>query len=118
MDEKHVHDCDCGCDCCDHDCGDGEFEVITLTDEEGNAVDFSIVDAVEHNGTVYLELVETAHIEDDECEFIILKSTVEGDEGVLVTIDNEDEFNTVLALFDEKAEAAGEFDIEAVDEEG
>ncbi len=78
-------------------------EVLTLTDEDGNEVNFVVVDGVEYNGKDYLALVEEEHYDDDECEFTILRvDETEGEDCMLSTIENEDEFNEVLRLLEEK----------------
>ena len=91
-------------------------EFITLTDEDGNETEFVIVDGVEYEGKQYLALVESSHIDDEECEFIILRVD-EGeteDESILATIEDEDEFNAVLAALEEKLE--DDYDFEEEDE--
>jgi len=74
--------------------------VITLTDEEGNEVDFVVVNAIEYNGNTYVMLVEASRVDDDEAEALLLRVVEDGDEDVLVTVDDEDEFNAVAAAFD------------------
>ena len=89
-------------------------EIITLTDEDGNETEFVIVDGVELEGKQYLALVESSHIDDEECEFIILRLD-EGeteDESILATIEDEDEFNAVLAALEEKLEDDYDFEDE------
>lgn len=94
-----------------------DYDTVTLYDEENNATEFSVIDGVEYKGKVYLALVETAHIHDEECEFTILRSDKDGQEDVLVTIEDENEFNAVMELFDEKLDEydvlEGESDSEA-----
>ena len=49
-------------------------------------------------------------MENEESEYIVLKVINEGeDEEALVTVDDEDEFNTVIKLFEAKADNAGLF---------
>ena len=112
---KHDDHCSCGYNC-EHE---EEADVITLTDEEGNNIDYMVVDGVENNDNLYLALVEAEHADDDECEFIILKclSAEEDGEDSLVTIDDEEEFNTVLKLFEARAETAGLFDFDTVEKD-
>lgn len=74
--------------------------VITLTDEEGNEVDFVVVNAIELNGKTYVMLVEADKVDDDEAEALLLRVEDNGDEDILVTVDDEDEFNAVSAAFD------------------
>ncbi len=78
-------------------------EIITLYDEDGNAIDFVVVDGVEYNGKDYLALVEEEHFDDDECEFTILRvDGVENDDCILSSIEDEEEFHNVLLMFEEK----------------
>lgn len=110
----HDHNCDCGCE------HEAEADIITLTDDEtGENTDYMVVDGVENNDNLYLALVEAAHADDDECEFIILKCITGDDQtdDTLVTIDDEDEFNTVLKLFEARAETAGLFDFDTVEKD-
>lgn len=76
-------------------------DTVTLYDEDGNALEFAIIDGVEYNGDFYLALVDVEQLNDEKCEFLILKKDKD-DHELLVTIDNEDEFNTVMEIFDEK----------------
>lgn len=100
---EHNHDCDCGC------CGDCEEreDIITLYDESGTETDYVIIDGVEYKEKMYLALVEAAHENDEECEFIILRAdTDENGEDYFNTIDNEEEFNEVVALLQKKMDEA------------
>ena len=75
--------------------------IVTLFDEDNNAIDFEILDAVELDGKTYLALTEAhecsceccegeCNCEDDEeeCEFIVLRIDSEGENDVLVTVDD------------------------------
>ena len=106
MSDKH----DDSCSCCDN-----EEEILTLTDDEGNETDFVIIEGLEYNNILYLALVEAEHAEDEECEFIILKNLSENNEDVLVSIDDESEFNAVRDLFEKKFEASGMFEFGEAD---
>ncbi len=99
---EHEHDCDCGCE------NDG---ILTLTDEDGNTTDFVVIDGVESGGgTLYLALVEKEQMDNEESEYIVLKVVNEGeDEEALVTVDDEDEFNTVIKLFGSESGQCGSF---------
>ena len=57
-------------------------------------------------------------MENEESEYIVLKVINEGeDEEALVTVDDEDEFNTVIKLFEAKADNAGLFDFDIPSED-
>ncbi|MBQ6053319.1 MAG: DUF1292 domain-containing protein [Clostridia bacterium] len=89
-------------------------EIITLTDEDGNEINFVVVYAVEYNGKDYLALVEEEHYEDETCEFTILRvDETEGDDALLETIEDEDEFNNVLALIENNLD--DEFEISDIE---
>ena len=59
-----------------------EFNVITLSDDEGNEVDFELVDAIEHNGKKYCILYPEGLSEEEreDEEPLILEYVLEGDE--------------------------------------
>ncbi len=75
-----------------------EFETVTLTDEEGVERDFDILAVMEFEGNEYYALVPT---DSEEDEYIILKSeSADGDGEVLITIDDDAEFDRVAEAFD------------------
>ena len=49
-----------------------EFETVTMTDETGTEVEFSIIDNVACGGERQLLVVETELMDDDETDAIIL----------------------------------------------
>lgn len=86
-------------------------EIFTLTDEDGNENQFELIGSREIDGNTYLALVP---IEDNDDEYVILRSEVDDDgEEILVTIDDDEEFNRVADFFDD--ELFGEVDY---DEDG
>ncbi|MBR5459994.1 MAG: DUF1292 domain-containing protein [Clostridia bacterium] len=79
---------------------DFEADVVTLTDEEGNDIDFEIIGELEHEGNVYFALVPCA---EDGDEFVILKLAKDEDgNDMLVTIDDDDEFDKVADVFEDE----------------
>ncbi len=81
-------------------------DIVTLTDEDGNELQFEHYGSVEMDGTIYVGLTE---IFDDpqkqlesSADFIILK-TIEDDGGeeLFVTIDDQDELKRVVKIFEE-----------------
>ncbi len=84
-----------------------ESAVFTLTDEEGNEIDFEVIGQHEMNGEHYVALLpaEEAEKENDsditEYEYVILKLAKDGDEEILVTVDDDDEFDNVADYFDD-----------------
>ena len=91
-----------------------EREFYTLTDEEGNETDFQVIDGAEYNGKTYLMLIEAEAADDDSADAMILRLDEEGEEEILSTVDDEDEFNAVAKLFEEQGEE-GDYDVDPAD---
>lgn len=84
-------------------------DLFELIDEEGNKKQFELFDAAEINGEQYFAMLPA--VEDDDflnsdCELVILKSVEEDGEEILVSIDDEDEFETVSSFFMERLQDA------------
>lgn len=80
-----------------------EAEVFTLTDDEGNEIEFEQIGICELDGTYYHALVP---LNDDGAaegeEYVILKSEIdENGEEFLVTIDDDDEFERIADMFED-----------------
>ncbi len=85
-------------------------EVFTLTDEEGNEKQFELLGSQELDGNTYLAL---APVEDNENEeYVILKVEVEEESGeeILVTIDDDDEFDRVADFFNDELFGSIDYD--------
>ena len=78
-----------------------EFNVITLSDDEGNEVDFELVDAIEHNGKKYCILYPEGLSEEEREneEPVILEYVLEGDEDFLEEIIDEDEYDEIYGIY-------------------
>lgn len=80
-----------------------ENDYITLTDEEGRDIEFELAAECERNGERYFALIPVED-ENDESEFLeytVLKLAMDGDEEVLVTVDDDDELDDVADYFDD-----------------
>jgi uncharacterized protein YrzB (UPF0473 family) len=88
-----------------------ELEKITLTDENGVESEFVIIGSVEMKGTTYYAFVHADDVDSEYLEYGILKSVVEDGEEMLVTIDDDDEFDDVADYFDDTF--ADEIDFDA-----
>ncbi|NLY69876.1 MAG: DUF1292 domain-containing protein [Clostridiales bacterium] len=91
-------------------------EILTLTDEEGNENQFEVIGSRELDGITYMALIPFDDKGDDreEVEYVILKMDYDEDgEEVLVTIDDDDEFDRIADIFDE--ELFGEIDYDDFD---
>ena len=79
---------------------------ITLTDDDGKEIELEYVDALEYQGKTYMAFFpvveEGADEEDEEYGLVILRSETENGEDFLVTVDDEQEIDTVYDLFMEQ----------------
>ena len=90
------------------DANNNEREFYTLTDEEGNEIEFELIGSAEIKGTVYYAMIpadaaEKAQESDNGfCEYVILRAEKdENGEDTLVTIDDDEEFDDVADYFDD-----------------
>lgn len=82
-----------------------EFEVVTMTDENGQEVEFSIIDNVASGGERYLLVVETELMDDDETDAVILKEvSINTDDVTYELVEDDAEFDRVADLFAQKGE--------------
>ena len=81
------------------------MEVVTLTDEEGNDMDYIILETVEYDGDYYDVLISAEEAEDEEeeeAEVIILKKISEsGDDVEYDVVDDEATIFAVFEIFKE-----------------
>lgn len=78
-----------------------EFEVMTLTDENGEEVDFDLVDAIEHGGKKYCVLFPSGMSEEErDAEYpLILEYVVNGEEDFLEDLADEDEYDEIYGIY-------------------
>lgn len=82
-------------------------EIMTLYDEEGNAIDYELLDIISYNESLYVVFYPTV---ENDTEIIILR-VEESDnieESLYIAEENEEILNEVYKLFKEKY--ADEFD--------
>ena len=83
---------------------------ISITDEDGVEYELEVLSAVTYQGAEYLALTPADADEDaEELEVSILKSVMDGDEPVLVAVEDDAELEAVYDLlmqtmFDDEAE--------------
>ena len=90
-----------------------EIPVITLQDEDGNDKDFEILDELEYKGCKYYALlpyydsVEDLDSKDeDDTEILLMRGVADGDDEVLETIEDDDLFDKLAAMFDARMDEA------------
>ena len=79
---------------------DAEDNVVILTDEDGNDVEFEHLDTIEYGDGIYVILIETV---DDEGVTIL--KLIEGDDekdDELVTVEDEEVAEAVYRIFKER----------------
>lgn len=77
-----------------------EASIISLTDEEGNEVEFELIDSVDYEGKEYLILLPP---EDEAAEVVILEVEPQGDDmETYVTVSDEKTLNAVYEIFKER----------------
>ena len=82
---------------------DDEGIFVDMTDEEGNNFRLEVVGEVEFEGELYRVFLPTDIDEDDpDYGFIILKSSMNGDEELLDSVDDEELLEKVYALYMEE----------------
>ena len=78
---------------------------ITITDEEGNALELEHLDTLEYDGHVYMAFFPVEHegedetLEEEEAGLIILKVIEQNGEELLSTLDSEEELERVYEQF-------------------
>lgn len=81
---------------------ENEGMLITLTDDEGNEIDFEFLAVVEYDGDEYIVLIEN---DEDADEVVILKiNSLDEETEEYVSIDDEETLQTVFNLFKEQYE--------------
>ena len=85
-----------------------EYDVFTLTDEEGNESQLELLGKLELEGCMYVALIP---FEGEDDEYVILKISTD-DEGneILLTIDEDEEFDKVADAFEDSF--MGEYDLD------
>ena len=84
-------------------------EVIILTDESGNEVQFEVIASLEVDGTVYYALMPIENNENGDCVLLKLEKDENG-EDILSTIDDDDEYERIADIFDDEVFSEIDYD--------
>ena len=76
-------------------------EIFTLTDEEGNEIEFELIGSHEIDGVMYLALIPLADNEDGEYVILKIQPDEQTGEEMLVTIDDDNEFDRIADVFED-----------------
>lgn len=92
-------------------------DLYTLVDEEGVEQTFELLDVMELDGERYFALIpyydDPDELVEDDGDLIVLKSQMDGDEELMVSIDDEEEYQRVGNLFLEKLSEMFDYEDEA-----
>lgn len=97
---------------------DYSADLVTLVDEDGVEKEYEIVDAIELDGDErYMALVPVSESPDDlindSGDLLIFRIVTQDDEDIFETIEDEDEFDQISAIFVERL--SDRYDIEEVE---
>ena len=85
-----------------------EISILTLTDENGEEINFEYLDCIEYNGVEYLVLAPEG---DEEGETVILEvQPVDEENENYIGVEDEAVLDAVFALFKEKYQGILEFE--------
>lgn len=73
--------------------------IVTLLDDDGNEIDYVLMDSIEYDDHVYVYLVEKEHYDDEEQELYIMEYIEDNDEVIFNSIDNEILLNELYEEF-------------------
>jgi uncharacterized protein YrzB (UPF0473 family) len=91
-------------------------DLYTLVDEDGEEIRFELVDVMDYESERYYAM--TPYVEDEaeslegDAEIIILRSDVDGEEEILVTLDDDELYDKIGNMFLERINAEFEDDEE------
>ena len=82
-------------------------DLFTLEDEDGNELEFEQLDVMEYEGEMYYALTpyygeQKEDMLEDDGEVVILKEDTVDGESMLVSIEEDDEYEKIGALFLER----------------
>jgi len=95
-------------------------DIVTVVDDDGVEHEFEVLDRIETDGDKkYIAMIPVFENDEDmlndDGELIILRVIEEEDETVLEPIEDEDEFNEIGRIFEDRLSEM--FDFEGEDEE-
>lgn len=95
---------------------DFESEYYTLTDEDGNEIEFEVIGSAEIDGTMYYAMVPSDSDDDSDddgiIEYVLLKKEAdENGEDMFVTLDDDDEFDKIANFFDDLFDSETDYDV-------
>ena len=94
-------------------------DLMTIVDDEGNRHQFELLDAIETDDGRYVALLpaydQPEESVQDDGELVILEVVEEDGEELLVTIDDDDIFNEIAEIFEDRLSDL--YEIDSADDE-
>lgn len=94
-------------------------DLMTIVDDEGNRHQFELLDAIETDDGRYVALLpvydQPEESVQDDGELVILEVVEENGEELLVTIDDDDIFNEIAEIFEDRLSDL--YEIDSADDE-
>lgn len=80
-----------------------EIAILSLTDEDGNEVEFELIDSVDYQDKEYLILLPAGEDDDEPAEVVILEVEPHEDGSeTYLTVNDEETLNAVYEIFKER----------------
>ena len=97
-------------------------DIVTVVDDDGKEHQFEVLDRIEDDGDKkYIAMIPvfdgSEDLLDDSGELIILRVLEENGDTILEPIEDEDEFNEIGKIFEERLSDVFEFDEDGDEEE-
>jgi uncharacterized protein YrzB (UPF0473 family) len=83
---------------------DETYDVLVMTDEDGNEVQYFVIDGIEADGTNYILVVDAQSYKDEneETEAHLLKETkTDGENAVYEPVSDDNEYQKIVVLLQE-----------------
>ncbi len=83
-------------------------QIIETVDEDGNVVKFELIDIVEVDEIEYgllLPIEDESEEEEEDSEVVLMRLKKEGDEFVFEAIEDDEEFEKVVAFIENQEES-------------
>lgn len=81
-------------------------DIVTVEDDEGNTHTFEIADAIETDDARYVAIIpvfdDSQEYLESDGELIILQVIQDGDSEMLAPIEDEDKFDEIAEIFEER----------------
>ena len=87
-----------------------ELPTIIMNDDDGNEVEFLVIDAIEHDGNIFAVMINAEDMEKDEVDIVIFKQVEANDEELIYEEITDEEYDAIKPILDERLEG---FDVEA-----